>query len=326
MSSEGLQVAAVVAFYMAAALVVPVLNAAPDVPLLFLFFQMLIAVLLLHTSAAFSSRIVLPTHTELTLAQTKKLTPVVLVNIIGLVFNTLCLRDVDASFFQIARGLVLPMTIAVSSLTTRTHPTLLVLLCATIVTLGFLIGVLPTSFFTLGASAPLALPDFSSAPTPHASKLLSLLYGILSSLSIAVHAVLIKTSLPHLDGSTIKLAWWTNAGSALFLVPFILFTGELGRISSMLRYGVQLPSGAAAAGTEAWRWGMFAWGTAVTGVFGFLLCVAGLLSIKVTSPITHMFSSAARGVLQTLLAVWIFSDILTVSRASSIFVILFGTV
>jgi hypothetical protein len=36
---------------------------------------------------------------------------------------------------------------------------------------------------------------------------------------------------------------------------------------------------------------VFIWGSLVTGFFGFLLCVAGLLSIKVTSPVTHMFSS-----------------------------------
>jgi len=35
------------------------------------------------------------------LAVAKKLVPVVSVNIIGLVFNTLCLRDVEASFFQV---------------------------------------------------------------------------------------------------------------------------------------------------------------------------------------------------------------------------------
>jgi len=63
----------------------------------------------------------------------------------------------------------------------------------------------------------------------------------------------------------------------------------------------------------------------VTGLFGFLLCVAGLLSIKITSPITHMFSSAARSVLQTALGIWIFGDILTTNRAASISLILAGT-
>lgn len=41
-----------------------------------------------------------------------------------------------------------------------------------------------------------------------------------------------------------------------------------------------------------------------------MICVAGLLSIKVTSPVTHMFSSAVRSVLQTILGVNLFGDVL----------------
>lgn len=78
------------------------------------------------------------------------------------------------------------------------------------------------------------------------------------------------------------------------------------------------------------------------GFFGFIICMAGLLSITITSPVTHMFSSvrrlrrsissvcwpapltlsaivmlfyslqAVRSVLQTVLGMAIFSDILTV--------------
>jgi solute carrier family 35 (GDP-fucose transporter), member C1 len=75
-----------------------VLSNSPDLPLVFLLLQLLIAVILLHASAAVSKAIDLPTF-DIQVA--KKLTPVVLVNIIGLVFNTLCLRDVEASFFQV---------------------------------------------------------------------------------------------------------------------------------------------------------------------------------------------------------------------------------
>lgn len=39
--------------------------------------------------------------------------------------------------------------------------------------------------------------------------------------------------------------------------------------------------------------------------------IASLLSIKITSPITHMVSSAVRGVASSILGVWIFSDIIT---------------
>ncbi|EAU92818.1 hypothetical protein CC1G_01863 [Coprinopsis cinerea okayama7 len=293
-----LKVAAVVAFYMCSALIMvfvnkAVLNNSPDLPLLFLLFQLLIAVILLHVSAAFSSKIEIPKFDK---AVAKKLIPVVTVNIVGLVFNTLCLRDVEASFFQIARGLVLPLTIVVSSAHTRTTPGKKVVFAAAVVTVGFMIGVAPSK----------DLPK-SSIPST-----LSLFYGVLSSLFIAFHAVLIKSSLPHCNNSTIQLAWWTNVGSAVMLFPFVWIHGEPWKVLDLYFL-------------ENWDWRVFAWGTLVTGVFGFLLCVAGLLSIKVTSPITHMFSSAARSVLQTLIGVWAFKDILNVNRGLSILIILVGT-
>ncbi|KAF8665419.1 hypothetical protein AX16_000438 [Volvariella volvacea WC 439] len=270
-----------------------VLNNAPDLPLTFLMAQLLIAVVLLHISAALSHRIEIP---KFDIQVAKKLIPVISVNIIGLVFNTLCLRGVEASFFQIARGLVLPLTILVSSVHTRTSPSLKVILAAIIVTAGFLFGIAPSSDLPI-----------SSRPS-----LLSLFYGLLSSLFIAFHAVLIKSSLPYCNNSTIQLAWWTNAGSAVILLPALLYNGEPTTLSQKLYI-------------EVWDARVFLWGSIVTGFFGFLLCVAGLLSIKVTSPITHMFSSAARSVLQTLLGVWLFGDVLTVNRVASIAIILLGT-
>ncbi|KDR85481.1 hypothetical protein GALMADRAFT_132174 [Galerina marginata CBS 339.88] len=295
-NSQRMQVAGVVTFYMASALIMvfvnkAVLNNSPDLPLLFLLFQLLIAVVLLHASATLSNKISIP---KLDSTVAKKLFPVVSVNIIGLVFNTLCLRDVEASFFQIARGLVLPLTIAVSSAYTRSTPSRLVIGAASIVTLGFMLGVAPSS----------------SLPVTAIPSTLSLFYGVLSSLFIAFHAVLIKSSLPYCNNSTIELAWWTNVGSAIMILPFVILHGEPSKFYVLL---------------QGDNWRVFLWGSLVTGLFGFLLCVAGLLSIKITSPITHMFSSAARSVLQTALGVWIFNDILTTNRAASISVILGGT-
>lgn len=74
------------------------------------------------------------------------------------------------------------------------------------------------------------------------------------------------------------------------------------------------------------------------------MSIASLLSIKVTSPITHMVSSAVRGVAGALLGVWLFGDILSTyvplypitpfpiltflnrGRTSSIAIILFGSI
>ncbi|KAI0031412.1 hypothetical protein K488DRAFT_52133 [Vararia minispora EC-137] len=291
-------IAAVVTFYMSAALVMvfvnkAVLNSTPDLPLLFLFIQLIIAVVLLHAGALLTPKIEVP---PLDLHTAKKLTPVVLINIVGLVFNMLCLRDVEASFFQIARGLVLPLTISASSIATRSRPSISVSFAATIVTIGFFVGVAPEH----------------TLPTASVPSGLSLFYGFLSSLFIAIHAVLIKSSLPFCSNSTIQLAYWTNAGSAFFLVPFILITGEPGNLLALVS-------------DPKWHMSTLFWGSLITGVFGFLLCVAGLLSIKVTSPITHMFSSAMRSVIQTLLGVCIFHDVLTTNRLISLATILGGT-
>jgi len=137
-----------------------------------------------------------------------------------------------------------------------------VLGAAGIVTIGFMLGVAPSS----------------SLPTAAIPSTLSLFYGVLSSLFIAFHAVLIKNSLPYCNNSTIELAWWTNAGSAILILPFVFLRGEPNKL-----YELAL--------SDAWNGQVFLWGSLVTGLFGFLLCVAGLLSIKVTSPVTHMFSS-----------------------------------
>lgn len=305
------QVAAVVSFYMVAALVMVfvnklVLNAAPQLPVLFLLIQMLIAVALLHLSAALSPRVTIPSWDFST---AKGLFPVVSINAIGLVWNTLCLRAVDASYFQIARGLVLPLTILVAALHGRKAPSVLIITASAIVTVGFLVGTTPSA--TLSESASTA----------------GLVYGALSALAIAVHAVLIGAALPIVNGSALELAYWSNAGTAVLLAPLVLLNGEGAKVllasQDLYRWTNGTVQAAVVASEINWR--VFIVGSLVTGVFGFLLCVSSLISIKVTSPVTHMFTSAVRSALQTFLSVWIFKDVLTVPRLTSIMVILVGS-
>lgn len=147
------------------------------------------------------------------------------------------------------------------------------ILCAALVSFGFMFGVSPSS----------------SVPVTAIPSTLSLFYGVLSSLFIAFHAVLVKTSLPHCNNSTIELAWWTNAGSAILILPLIIIRGEISTLYTLIY-------------SDNWDSRVFVWGSLTTGVFGFLLCVAGLLSIKVTSPVTHMFSSVCLPIKSCLLS------------------------
>lgn len=92
--------------------------------------------------------------------------------------------------------------------------------------------------------------------------------------------MLIKTSLPIVDGSSTQLSYWSNLGAAVILGVVAVLKGET------LDF-VQMASGG------AWDWRVFAWGNLVTGVVGFMISIAGILSVKVTSPVTHMFSSVS---------------------------------
>ena len=63
----------------------------------------------------------------------------------------------------------------------------------------------------------------------------------------------------------------------------------------------------------------------IQGLFGYLINVAGFLQIKMTSPLSHMISAAVRGVLQTVIAVWLFGDSITTGKAAGIALILIGS-
>jgi len=189
-----------------------------DLPLTFLFFQLLMSVLLIYAwgaikSTSWSSPAWSP-------AMARKMVPVSAVNVVGLVFNIYCLKLVDASYFQVARGLVLPFTIALQAfIPGGARPTSLTLICCALVTWGFTYSFLP---FPVGAGL---VPE---APA------LGMLLGVLSAAMIAMHAVLIKTSLRHVDGSTLDLAYWTNILSLAAITPGVVISGEIARFVRLL--------------------------------------------------------------------------------------------
>ena len=250
-------------------------------------------------------------------------------------FSNFTLKYIDASFYQVARGLLLPFTVTTSYVFLHTRPSLFIILACSVVTVGFFIGV-----FLDGTVVSMT----------------GISFGVASSVITALHSVVIKQSLNVVNGSALLLSWYTNLLSAVVLAPIILFAGEVPAILKLL-FGldelVQPDDGFSPLTT-------FIWGSMITvrlyelrysdqklilcqGLFGFLMSIASLLSIKVTSPITHMISSAVRGVAASLLSVWLFHDIITTyvpvpplllstfngsssGRASSIAIILLGSI
>jgi len=288
-----------VLFYMVSALAMVMANKwvlnSTEAPLFFLFSQLVIAVLLFLACHA-GGLLKVPLHFD---EQTVRgLIPMIGLNVVGLSFSNYTLKYVDASFYQVARGMVLPFTVCTSFIVLHSRPSLRILLACLLVTMGFFVGV-----FLDGTEV----------------SFIGITFGVLSSMITAIHSVVIKRSLDVVKGSALHLSWYTNLYSAIALVPIIVIAGEVPAIAALFAESGPLSVGISPLNT-------FLWGSAITGIFGFLMSIASLLSIKVTSPITHMVSSAVRGVAGSVLGVWLFSDIITTGRASSIAIILGGSI
>ncbi|KIW58331.1 hypothetical protein PV05_02859 [Exophiala xenobiotica] len=290
-SPSRLYVAAVVGFHISTALSVTIINKTQlntiPAPVILLLCQSVMAVAFIFLGSILN----LYTRPKLDINLIRRVSPLLAMKIIAQLSKTYCLLNVNASFYQIARGLLLPFTIMLSfAILQSSRPSLLALVGCTITTLGFLLGV---SGEEVGqtTNAGIAWGVWSSFTTALESVLVKYL-----ALEIGVLDLVYVTSLTTIPVYTI----WTILNSELRQVAALGLTHPV-----MIRFGGQ---------------------AFIAGSLNFALSAAAYLQIKVTSPTTHMISTAARGVLQSLLAVtFIPGERLTSSRVNSLAVILFGT-
>ena len=182
----------------------------------------------------------------------------------GSSFNNLTLKFVDASFYQVARGLLLPFTVGLSSLVLHTRPSLRILLSCGLVTMGFFVGIL----IDTPSSTYFRSPDAAPLPGVKAPSLIGVAFGLVSSMSTALHAVVIKRSLDAVSGSTLQLAWYSNLVSCLAMLPLVFLAGEFPGVMDLF-FG----AASSDAGKGISDLATFVWGSAITvcGPFEFTL-------------------------------------------------------
>jgi GDP-fucose transporter C1 len=113
---------------------------------------------------------------------------------------------------------------------------------------------------------------------------LGIFFGVVSSITTSLHAIVIKKSLGAVNNSSIDLVYYNNALSLMATTPIIFLSGEYSEVMALISED----------GFAAFNGFFFA--AFVTGIFGFLINLAGFLQISKTSPTTHMVSGAVRGV------------------------------
>ena len=285
-------VSIVVSFYIASTISMVLLNKLvlkkAAFPLTFLWGQMLLASIVLQFFQ-FCGLFKMPSFN---LTVLKKLIPLIAINVIGLGLNTFCLQFSDAMMYQIARSLVLPITIGLTPLLLKESVSHRVLGCCAFILVGFVIGILGEKELKLS--------------------LKGIIFGILSSFSTAMHAIIIKQAFTKIEEkSSFDMLYYNNVLSALILLPVLGFEARP-IISAIKENGEPIKT--------------LLIGTAAAGTVGLLVNFASFLQIKVTSPLTHTVASAARGVLQSIACYFALGEAINWQRGIGIGITLGGSV
>ena len=155
---------------------------------------------------------------------------------------------------------------------------------------------------------------------------LGLVMGVLSTFTTALETIIVKRYAPKL--SLLRAVYITSLfGFATFALLAVI-SGEVDEFAtivhdSKLAAYFGLPPSVVGSGPS---FNVIVGSIIVSGTAYYLVSLAAVLQITVTSPVTHTISTAVRGVLQTLLAVLLLpNEGLTGSQVVSIFFILAGS-
>ncbi|XP_014246269.1 GDP-fucose transporter 1 [Cimex lectularius] len=219
-----------------------------------------------------------------------KVFPVTVVFVSMVVFNTLCLKYADISFYYIGRSLTTVFNVACTRFILREHVSVQVLVCCLVVTSGFMMGIDQESISgTLSVAGTLA--------------------GVLASFSVALYSICTKKVLPSIGNHIWLLSYYNNIYSCFILAPIVLFSGEMSVILNSEKIG------------EIAFW----WLMVVGGICGFLIGYVTSLQIKTTSALTHTISGTVKACAQTVLASFYYSESRSLLWWISNFIVLIGS-
>jgi GDP-fucose transporter C1 len=204
----------------------------------------------------------------------KQVMPLTIVFTGMIVFNNLCLKFVEVSFYQVARSLTIVFNVLLSYFVLKQSTSRKSLFWVSVVIAGYLLGCDgEVNFSWVGVG-----------------------FGVTASLFVAMYAIMVKRTLKFVQDDSWKLMIYSNINTMFFL-PIIVFLA--GEVSSVIESGHVLLTNTF-------------WAVVIAaGCFGFLINIATFMQIQCTSPLTHNVSGTAKSGFQTILAFAIYGNPVT---------------
>jgi len=251
-----------------------------DAPIFLTWTQLVIAVLccaLLAFLKKYSSALAFFPDFEYDATRAKAVMPLSLIFVAMVLFNNLCLKYVEVSFYQIARSLTILCQIVLTYFMLGKTTSMTAIAGCAIVVLGFVIGTIAE----VGAIT---------------ASVRGVIFGVISSMFVALYAVYVKKALPAVNDNTWLLMIYNNVNASLVMPVCSIVLGELSPIMT----------------SPALYTRDFWFIVLVAGLLGFLINIATFLQIQVTSPLTHNVIGTFKACVQTVFAVIYYQNITTV--------------
>ncbi|ALC46209.1 Gfr [Drosophila busckii] len=247
-------------------------------PLFMSWFQCVVSTLICYgmsrLSKKYPSVFTFPEGNPLDIDTFRKLLPLSVLYTLMIAANNLSLTYVSVAFYYIGRSLTTVFSVLLTYIILRQRTSFKSMLCCAVIVVGFWLGVDQESLTTA----------FSWRGT---------IFGVLSSLALAMYSIQTKKSLAHVNQEVWLLSYYNNLYSIVLFLPLILLNGELKTVINYQHLGAM------------WFWAALT----LSGFCGFAIGFVTALQIKVTSPLTHNISGTAKACAQTVIATQYYNDV-----------------
>lgn len=204
-----------------------------------------------------------------------------------IVFNNLCLKYVEVSFYQVARSLTIVFNVVFDFVVLRQFTSLPAMGCCAMVVCGFALGNAQELRWTF----------------------LGVIFGVTSSFFVAMNSIWVKKKFTLVENDPWKLTLYNNVNASILFLPLILFSGEVQvLLSSPQSYTLKY-------------WCMLF----MSGLLGVMISFATAAQIKYTSPLTHNVSATAKSAAQTVIALLVYKNPINLYGGLSIFIVLMAS-
>lgn len=201
-----------------------------------------------------------------------------------IVFNNLCLKHVEVSFYQVARSLTIVFNVIFDFFILGQITSLNAMGCCALVVFGFALGNIQEMRWSL----------------------IGVVFGVASSFFVAMNSIFVKKKFALVDNNPWKITLYNNVNASFLFLPLILLSGEVTTI--MVSDLTSSP----------YYWFLLF----CSGLLGVSISFATAAQIKYTSPLTHNVSATAKSAAQTVIALMVYKNPITALGGLSVFIVL----